>query len=51
MDKTRDTPVPAKLRARTVVPPTELADEFEEPPKEIASTSNLEERLENWGSD
>lgn len=49
MHKTPDTRVPTKLRARAV--PKELADETEEPLKEIASASNLEERLENWGSD
>lgn len=48
MDNTPDTPMRPKPGARTVVSSQELADELEEPLKEIAS---LEERLENWGSD
>ena len=51
MDKTADTPVPAELRASSLVPPIKLGDAIEEPFKEIASASNLEERMENWGSD
>jgi hypothetical protein len=51
MDKTPDTPARTKPRARPVVPSQELAEETEEPLKDIASASKLEERLENWGTD
>jgi hypothetical protein len=51
MDKTPETPMRMKPRARIIVSSQELADEIEEPLKEIGSASNLEERLENWGSD
>ena len=57
MDTIPDTPVRTKQSApvvpprEPVVPPREVGDGFQESFKEVPSTNNLEERLENWGSD
>ena len=52
MENIHETPLSTKPMARPPVPDRrEPADESQESTKEIASTGNLEERLENWGSD
>jgi hypothetical protein len=51
-DRDRDTSLSAIAKVLSaIVTPRELGEEPEDRLKEIRSASNLEERLENWGSD
>ena len=52
MENIDETALPNTPKVRTRgVDHKELVEVSEEPPKEIASTSLLEERFANWGSD
>jgi hypothetical protein len=51
MDKNPDASVPAQLNPGMSLAPPELAEKFDESRNESAPRSNLQERLQNWGSD
>ena len=52
MDNNRDTSLWHLVKALSaVVSPREMGEEPDESPKENRSANNLEERLQNWGSD
>jgi hypothetical protein len=51
MENIHETPLSTKPKAPLVPDHRELTDESQESTKDLAPSSTLQERLENWGSD
>jgi hypothetical protein len=51
MDKIRDTALATEQQSTQTTPVPQRIEEAALPASEITSTSNIEERFANWGSD